>query len=243
MITQKQIHQKIKEANARYVRLLSGDGSKTIVAANNPKVKINERVKQICDALKTDMNPDGKYIIELKNSPTVDGYQWEIWKGKPGETLHEPSPAQTQNTEVEKVRSFNAALEDKKSLSDLQHEVERLKSQLALYETDDDDVDLALLDGTFPDMNESWLKDFAALIPSISDRYFNIREKELSLKEKAMQLKQPSVNPLDRAISIYNDLCEKQDVDAITQYMNSLQGQYPQVFEQLTQLINEQGGA
>lgn len=247
MITQKEILSKVKEANARYIRLLTTDG-KVIVALNNPKITIKQRVSQIVDALKTDMNPDGKYIVELKSSPGTDGYQWEVFKGKNIESSKVISEsALPRSSETDKVRTFDAALKDTKALSDLEHEVARLREENDRLKKDvlaDEEEEEGLEDdpNDLP-ADSSWLKSFVEVIPAIADRYFNVREREVKLQEeKTKTLSAPPVDPFKRAVDIYNSLCEKQDADGITSFMNALQGQHPHVFNQLTTLINEQSG-
>lgn len=184
--TPNQIEQIIADNQYKYLELISR--SKKYGGYNATPKDLKNKINQVKKFLEN--LPDDLYILNFKISPRGDVFPYEYIKGTPNLTENAvQQPAQIipiyQNN-LEKFQTLEEWKKQEKLINDLQKELELLKFKNSLQET---------LSEKEPEKNV-FLGFAETILPNVLpviDKYFDLKEKELSIKEKLNELKTPKM--------------------------------------------------
>ena len=195
-------------------RLVDRDGN-LLVAYNPVKLSIKDKLKEVSRKLKT--LPDGVYNLQCQYSHNKATAPDNLLIKKGSVSLSENTPiilpgqnkADKKETDADiyTVKATMSRIEEIANLRAeslfLKAENERLKKEVAELENEIQTAEMetmsdrpsgimSLLSG-----ENSPLKSLAELIPALSDSYFKMKDRELSLREKQIDKRRP-VNMADR---------------------------------------------
>lgn len=185
----------------KFVGLLDPNG-KWEVAYNSPRIKNTIRFAEIEKAIKKKSLPDGIYWFCYRNTLTKGSTEYKLPLAKGNITQMEvmqPSQTKITPTKVEEVWTSKEAVEilsDKnktelilqmkeKELQDLKAYVAELEKEEDLEEEETETDPKGFMDG---------LNKLVEMLTPVIDKHFQLREKELDLKERGLTTVTPKRN-------------------------------------------------
>jgi len=193
-----QIKSICKEQGYKLACLENAEGER-IVPNNAIKINVHKHIAFIQSRLKNEIFQDGVYYVclshNINSSRNPDRYP--IVKGKLNDnTSVQRQPEVIVQTHAESVLSWDQALAMQKEISDLKSELAKFKyenNELAkkveeleseLDELEDEEGLKEPVQKTGLEQGIEFLKESAPMFDSVLTKYFDLKERELSLKEK-----------------------------------------------------------
>lgn len=200
---------KLIDTGYQHFSLSNGEGKK--IVSFNPQPK--DRDKKIDEIKKRfAVLPDGLYqlLVNWKYGGAGSPDVFLLKKGtQPIDQL--PAPIKkplSERSQGENVLSYESALENIKTISELEAKVRELESENKRLSADLEDCEKELAEATATPLGETgiqnnmanWLKDIAPMLAPLGDRYFDIEKKKLDIAEREQyykynpqQIKKPTI--------------------------------------------------
>ena len=237
-----------------YAALYNIDGE-CIIRYNKPGTDYAKKQKQILTHLTSEMTPEGLYIVKMRNDLNKGGSVFEVCykKGDPEnleelkEKLNEPVTMKEEGKE--NILSYQAALNFEKKIMRLEHENEILRDQVAdltseIEEAEEEAEELETKQKTLSEIAPK--NDFASIIAGLKDivpsvtgvfqTHFDIKERELKLKEKQINNGSPAANiPADQKMEVDEEIIQ------VLKYLQLLKQSKPDEYKEIIESMKNPG--
>lgn len=200
---EKEIRELFKQQKYKYCSLKNTDGKSIVTynTENNAKVKAIDKLNEAFERLK--ILPDGLYIFCFANSKgrnvAPDEFHFvkgniavdEQGKGTPYQIINQ-APAKN---EYDKILSYPAVLELQMELTTLKFKLNTTEQELAKANTTINELEAEIkeleakgLSENDPNSPNKWMEMIGTNLLPLADRWFGVREKELALAEKGINI-------------------------------------------------------
>ena len=259
--------QKVQDTqNYKHLGLFTADNKPLVRFNSNSKSPV-ERLEMIKTRLDSPMLEEPYYIIKGKYNTQTDTVTDDYKIKNPNINISMSEPIEMPQINGSKVYSLKEGIQLNTELikeqfenTYLKEKIKTLEEKISLLEDEINNLEAEndkLSEENTPLENNvgNWLSEISKVALPVLDKYFELQERKLNIQndyiEPPKNVDDTAFNDLDMYVrefiqtvddntkavltQMYNDAYEKQNYDL---FLENLKSQYPDIFQQLTEYIN-----